>query len=90
MSPSSTARRNIVPWKYREPKYWSQVSGWESKWTSATGPCRRASARRIGSAIEWSPPTDTGMQPAARIPPISCSTISFVRSIDTGEMSMSP
>ena len=45
---------------------------------------------RIGSAIEWSPPTDTGMHPAARIAPISCSTISFVRSIETGEMSRSP
>src|SRR5215468_804502 len=41
MTPSSTARRNIVPWKYFEPKYWSQQSVWLSKWTSPTGPWRR-------------------------------------------------
>src|ERR687888_666942 len=41
-TPSSTARRNGVPWKYFEPKYSSHVSGWASKWMTPSGPCFRA------------------------------------------------
>ena len=90
ITPSSTARRNIVPWKYFEPKYWSQQSVWLSKWTSPTGPWRRAIARRIGREIEWSPPTLTGMTCASSSRPISFSTTSIVRSIEIGTTSMSP
>ena len=46
------ARRNGVPWKNLPPKYSSQVSICASNCTSASGPCRFASARRIGSEIE--------------------------------------
>ena len=48
ISPSSTARLNVVPWKYFWPKYASHVSACASSWTSASGPCRFASARSSG------------------------------------------
>ena len=35
-----------------------------SNCTSASGPCRFASARRTGSEIEWSPPMTIGRAPA--------------------------
>ena len=41
-----------------------------SNCTSASGPCRFASARRIGSEIEWSPPITIGRAPASAIAPM--------------------
>src|SRR5919199_1153871 len=59
-TPSSAARLNVVPWKYRWPKYSSHVSACASSWTSASGPWRRARARSSARVIEWSPPRSSG------------------------------
>ena len=54
-----------VPCENSTPNTSSPVSVWVSKWTSPTGPCAPAQARIDGSVIEWSPPSTTGITPAA-------------------------
>src|SRR4029453_14071321 len=90
LSPSSTARRNGVPWKYFEPKYSSHVSGCASKCTRPRRPWRRASARRIPRVTEWSPPTHTGIAPSAVTSLTRASIAARVRSIEMGTVSTSP
>ena len=63
--PSSTARRKGVPWAMRSPNMSSLTSACASTWIIATGPWRSAIARRMGSAMVWSPPSVSGMQPAS-------------------------
>ena len=46
-----------MPCVYAAPKYVSQVSRCASKWTTATGPCAADTARSMGSAMVWSPPS---------------------------------
>ena len=58
-SPSSTARRNGVPWAMRSPNISSLMSVWASMCTSPTGPWRARMARRMGSTMVWSPPRAT-------------------------------
>src|SRR5215212_6663480 len=54
-----------VPCENSTPNTSSPVSVCVSKWTSPTGPCAPAQARIEGSVIEWSPPSTTGITPAA-------------------------
>ena len=62
-------RRMKVPCENSTPKTSSPVSVWVSKWTIPTGPWAAAHARTDGSVIEWSPPSTTGMTPAASTSP---------------------
>jgi hypothetical protein len=50
------------------------VSKWASMCSRATGPWVRATARRAGSVIEWSPPIRTGAAPTPTISSVIAST----------------
>ena len=81
-TPSSTARENGSPW-FGIGSSGTPVSACVSKWITLkfSAPWCAASARRIGSVIEWSPPITAGIAPAARISPTR-SWIDVVRAQD--------
>ena len=61
-----------------------------SNWTRPTGPWRLAIDRRIGSEIEWSPPTIIGTAPAAITLSTAASIARYAGSMPTGGAFTSP
>ena len=68
------------------------MSAWASKWMTPTlpGPWCSATAVMFGSAIEWSPPSTTGIAPAAQISATRWRIASWLRAVSPGIVSASP
>ena len=79
-----------VPWENFTPNTSSPVSVWVSKCTTPTGPRVATHARTLGSVIEWSPPSSTGVAPAASTSPTTVSIAACERRGSPGSTAASP